>query len=97
MTDSAIIEGMSTSLGLYESQDMPLLQELAADFSTWLSNEPNESYVAGWGRMMRDPYRSDIIYLEPFDRKASPDGTETALESDQWEEPIEVRSGATAV
>ena len=76
MTEDAVIEGMSTSLGLYESQDMPLLEELAAEFSSWLSDEPNQSYPAGWGRIVHDRYRANTIYLEPFDRNA-PAATET--------------------
>lgn len=76
MTEATIIEGMSTSLGLYEPRDIPLLQELASEFSLWLSAEPNNSYPAGWGRIVRDPYDRHIFYLEPFESDGSATPTE---------------------
>lgn len=75
-SNSAIIDGMRTSLGLYESHDLALLAELAREFSSWLSEQPNNTYPAGWGRIVRDPYDPHIIYLETFVR----DEPEPALE-----------------
>lgn len=95
---STLVEGMSTNLGLYESQDMPLLKELAAEFSSWLSEQPNNSYPAGWGRIVLDPYRSNLFYLEPFERDASatPAEVEIPVEVEEWEMPIAAGGRAVA-
>lgn len=96
MTEAAIIEGMSTSLGLYESRDIPLLEELAADFSLWLSSEPNNSYPAGWGKIVHDPYEHDIFYLEPFEREDPATAPEIYVQPHDSGIPINVRGGARA-
>lgn len=95
---SMLVQGMSTNLGLYESQDMPLLKELAAEFSSWLSEQPNNSYPAGWGRIVLDPYRSNLFYLEPFERDASatPAEVEIPVEVEEWEMPIAAGGRAVA-
>jgi hypothetical protein len=97
---SMLVQGMSTNLGLYESQDMPLLKELAAEFSSWLSKQPNNSYPAGWGRIVLDPYRSNLFYLEPFDRNASATPTEVEMEMEmeveEWEMPVAAGGRAVA-
>jgi len=77
-SDAAIIDGMRTSLGLYESHDLALLEELAVEFSWWLRAQPNNSYPAGWGSIVPDLYDPHIIYLETFVR----DEPEPALETE---------------
>jgi hypothetical protein len=96
-TDKSIIEGMSTSLGLYEPQDLPLFKELTAEFLSWLSDEPSGSYPAGWGRIVREPYRKDVFYLEPFDRDSSAPPPENEIEPEQWEISVGVGGTATAL
>lgn len=94
---STLVQGMSTSLGLYESQDRPLLDALAGEFLLWLSDQPNNSYPAGWGRIVLDPYRFDVFYLEPFGRDASATTpTNTEVEAEEWRMPVGVRGGAAA-
>lgn len=78
VSDAAIIDGMRTSLGLYESHDQALLEELAVEFSWWLLEQPNNTYPAGWGNIVRDPYDPHIIFLETF-RRNEP---ELAIETD---------------
>ena len=87
---STLVQGMSANLGLSEPRDMPLLEELAAEFSSWLSEQPNNSYPAGWGRIVADPYHSNLFYLEPFERDASatPTEVEVPVEVEEWEMPI---------
>jgi hypothetical protein len=84
VTNTEIIDAMSTSLGLYESQDNAVLADLATEFSSWLGYEPDMSYPAGWGRIVRDHYDPEIIHLEAFKRDTSATTTETTFAPREW-------------
>jgi hypothetical protein len=64
ITRSDLVEGMSHGLGLHRDEDRELLEQLADEFSSWLSDQ--NVYVAGWGLIVLERYEGDTIRLKPL-------------------------------
>ncbi|HKV33748.1 MAG TPA: hypothetical protein VJP89_05495 [Pyrinomonadaceae bacterium] len=62
----AIPEGMSTRLGLDDSKDRDLLEQLATEFQQWLGNCTGKKFVAGWGTIWLDPDNPERFGLTKF-------------------------------
>lgn len=67
-----IVEGMRDGLGLHEAEDLPLLEQLAQEFSLWL-REQGEIYTAGWGVIVRDLDKRDHFRLDTLPTHVSMD------------------------
>jgi hypothetical protein len=70
--NECIVEGMRVRLGLDAPEDIPLLEELADDFSNWLIKWGTAGYVAGWARIVVDPNDHHKFCFKPLTRTASP-------------------------
>lgn len=51
----AIPAGMSSRLGLDDTEDLKLLEELATEFQQWLAGCRGLEFAAGWGTIWLDP------------------------------------------
>jgi hypothetical protein len=56
---------MSHGLGLHRDEDRELLEQLADEFSSWLSDQSGV-YVAAWGLIVLERYEGDTIRLKPL-------------------------------
>jgi hypothetical protein len=65
ITRSDLVEGMSHGLGLHRDEDRELLEQLADEFSSWLSDQSGV-YVAAWGLIVLERYEGDTIRLKPL-------------------------------
>lgn len=61
-----ISSGMMSRLGLNESTDLELLQQLAHEFQQWLSECSGMTFVAGWGTVWADPVNKGRFGVERF-------------------------------
>jgi len=62
----AIPAGMSSRLGLDDSEDVRLLEQLAAEFQQWLYRCGGHEFVAGWGIIWLDPADPQRFGLKKF-------------------------------
>lgn len=62
----AIPAGMSSRLGLDDSDDISLLEQMATEFQHWLSGCGGREFVAGWGIIWLDPADPQRFGLKQF-------------------------------
>jgi hypothetical protein len=77
-SSSDIVEGMRDGLGLHEAEDLPLLEQLAEEFSVWL-REQGTTYTAGWGVIVRDLNDWDHFRLDALPTHVSEDETHNSF------------------
>jgi len=65
-----MVEGMGVRLGLRQPEDRELLQELAYEFSEWLSQQDDRIFIAGWGKIVGSAYDTDLLLFKPLEMHA---------------------------
>ena len=78
----AIPEGMSSRLGLDQSENFELLKQLATEFQQWLAKCQGKKFIAGWGTIWLDPANPERFGLTKFPEvEQEPELTKTATAS----------------
>jgi len=62
----AILPGMSSRLGLDDSEGLALLKEFAIEFQRWLKKRPAKTFEAGWGVICVDPADPERFGVKRF-------------------------------
>jgi hypothetical protein len=68
-----MVEGMGVRLGLRQLEDRELLQELAYEFSEWLAQQEDRTFIAGWGKIVGGAYDTDLLVFKPLEMHAGRD------------------------